>query len=61
MARHYKIVIKVAYEEGTVPDVGMEEDLRRGIDRAVGEGLLNDAAELVVIEEYTVKVKETTK
>jgi len=61
MARHYKIIIKVAYEEGTIPEKGMEDDLRRGVDAAVQIGLLNDADANAVVEEYDVEVEEVTK
>jgi hypothetical protein len=58
MAEHYRIVIDVAYDKNTTPKQGMVEDLRRGIDAAVQDGLLNDADALVIIEEYNVTVEK---
>ena len=60
MSRHFEITIKVAYEEGTIPEKRMEDELRQGVDAAVQIGLLNDADANAVVEEYSVEVKETT-
>ena len=59
--RYFTISIKVAYDETTVPKKkgAMEQNLREGVFAAIEYGLLNDADKRVIIEEYSVDVKET--
>jgi hypothetical protein len=60
MARHFKIIISVAYDEATMPEdmnAHLEANAQRGIER--GE-LLNDPNLEAIVEEYDVAVEETT-
>ena len=58
MARHFKITIRVAYEEETVPH-NMQEHLDRNIARCVDrEDLLTDPDREAIVETFHVEVEE---
>lgn len=62
MAKHFRIVIDVAYDEATIPDkADMKAELAANVRRAADRGsLLSDGADEVVVEEWGFSVEETT-
>lgn len=58
--KHYKIEIKVAYDEATVsnPDE-LKWDLYREVDYSIQDGMLTPGGE-VVLEELNVNVEEVS-
>jgi hypothetical protein len=55
--KHYRITIRVVYDEATIP-ADMKHELERNLDRAVSDGLLSDSNGEAEIEEYSVDVED---
>ncbi len=59
--KHFKITIRVAYDEETVPS-NMEAELKRNVDRCVQRSeLLNDQYLQAELEEWRVDVENVTE
>ena len=57
MARHFRITLRVAYEEGTTPR-DMEAQLRKRFKEADWSDLLDDDSGQSIVETWSVNVDE---